>query len=197
MEERAGVVLPPEPVEREWPRMDPPNVLWFAGAYAIALGSYALLQTLPDTHKSVWILLAAIAFLLAYGAAARLLLLRASWWVPGGLAAALAVAMVPAVCIGFLRLIGLWSSDFPLTDINGSAVAVAFVTAAAGLIAYWWTRFSFLFAIVVGATLVAAQFLAVAGSGPCNGRRPRHSGADRGWSTRDRGRVPRRFRQAT
>jgi hypothetical protein len=32
--------------------------------------------------------------------------------------------MVPAVCIGFLRLIGVWSSDFPLTDINGSAVAV-------------------------------------------------------------------------
>jgi hypothetical protein len=50
VEERAGVVLPPEPVEREWPRMDPPNVLWFAGAYAIALGSYALLQTLPDTQ---------------------------------------------------------------------------------------------------------------------------------------------------
>ena len=168
MEERAGVVLPPEPVEREWPRMDPPNVLWFAGAYAIALGSYALLQTLPDTHKSVWILLAAIAFLLAYGAAARLLL-RASWWVPGGLAAALAVAMVPAVCIGFLRLIGVWSSDFPLTEINGSAVAVAFVTAAAGLVAYWWTRFSFLFAVVVGAILVAAQFLAVAGSGPATG----------------------------
>jgi hypothetical protein len=169
VEERAGVVLPPEPVEREWPRMDPPNVLWFAGAYAIALGSYALLQTLPDTHKSVWILLAAIAFLLAYGAAARLLLLGASWWVPGGLAAALAVAMVPAVSIGFLRLIGVWSSDFPLTDSNGSAVAVAFVTAAAGLVAYWWTRFSFLFVIVVGATLVAAQFLAVAGSGPVTG----------------------------
>jgi hypothetical protein len=169
VEERAGVVLPPEPVEREWPRMDPPNVLWFAGAYAIALGSYALLQTLPDTHKSVWILLAATAFLLAYGATARLLLLRASWWVPGGLATTLAVAMVPAVCIGFLRLIGVWSSDFPLTDINGSAVAVAFVTAAAGLIAYWRTRFSFLFAIVVGATLVAAQFLAVEGSGPVTG----------------------------
>jgi hypothetical protein len=148
--------------------MDPPNVLWFAGAYATALGSYALLQTLPDTHKSVWILLAAIAFLLAYSAAARLLL-RARWWVPGGLAAALAVAMVPAVCIGFLRLTGGWSSDFPLTDSNGSAVAVAFVTAAAGLIAYWWTRFSFLFAIVVGAILVAGQFLAVAGSGAVTG----------------------------
>jgi len=138
VEERAGVVLPPEPVEREQPRMDPPNVLWFAGAYAIALGSYALLQTLPDTEKSVWILLAAVAFLLAYGIAAQLLL-KASWWVPGGLAAALAVAMVPAACIGFLRLIGVWSSDFPLTDINGSAIAVAFVTAAAGLVAYWAT----------------------------------------------------------
>src|SRR4029077_15714037 len=106
---------------------------------------------------------------LAYGAAARLLLLGASWWVPGGLAAALAVAMVPAASIGFLRLIGVWSSDFPLTDSNGSAVAVAFVTAAAGLVAYWLTRFSFLFAIVVGASLVAAQFLAVAGSGPVTG----------------------------
>src|SRR6476469_6503172 len=77
--------------------------------------------------------------------------------------------MVPAVSIGFLRLIGVWSSDFPLTDSNGSAVAVAFVTAAAGLVAYLWTRFSFLFAIVVGAILVAAQFLAVARSGPVTG----------------------------
>ena len=176
--------------------MDPPNVLWFAGAYAIALGSYALLQTLPDTHKSVWILLAAIAFLLAlrrHGAPppAQSILVGAR-----GLAAALAVAMVPAVCIGFLRLIGVWSSDFPLTDINGSAVAVAFVTAAAGLIAYWLTRFSFLFAIVVGA-ISSLRNSWLSRERTCNGRRPRHSGADRGWSTRDRGRVPRRFRQAT
>jgi branched-subunit amino acid ABC-type transport system permease component len=68
--------------------MDPPNVLWFAGAYSTALCSYALFQTLPNTHKSVWILLAAMAFLLAYGAAARLLL-RALWRVPAGHAAAL------------------------------------------------------------------------------------------------------------
>jgi hypothetical protein len=54
--------------------MDPPNVLWFAGAYSTALGSYALFQTLPNPHQSVWILFAAIAFLLAYGAAARFLL---------------------------------------------------------------------------------------------------------------------------
>ena len=82
-------------------------------------------------------------------------LLRSGWWVPGGLAAALAVAMVPAVVVGFLRLIDASSSDVPVTDFNGSALAAAIVTALAGLIAYWLTRFSFLFFTVVTAILVA------------------------------------------
>jgi hypothetical protein len=141
--------------------MDPPNVLWFTGTYALAFASYALLDALPDSHSSVWIFIAAIAFLLVYSAASHGLL-RDGWWVPGGLAAALAVAMVPAVGIGFLRLIDAWSSDMPLTDFNRSAVAVGIVTAIAGLIAYWLTRFSFLFFTVVAAILVTAQFLAVA-----------------------------------
>jgi hypothetical protein len=142
--------------------MDPENVLWFAGTYAIAFGSYALLGALPDSHSSVWILLAAVGLLLVYSAASYGLL-RQGWWVPSGLVAALAVAMVPAVGVGFLRLIDVWSSAVPLTHFNGGAVAIAFVTAAAGLIAYWLTRFSFLFFAVVTAILVAAQFLAVAG----------------------------------
>ena len=95
--------------------MDPPNVLWFAGTYGIASASYALLGALPESHSSVWILVAAIALLLAYSAASNELV-RHGWWVPGGLAAALAVAMVPAVGVGFLRLIHVWSSDMPLTD---------------------------------------------------------------------------------
>jgi hypothetical protein len=150
--------------------MDPPNVLWFAGAYAIAFGSYALLGTLPDSHSSLWIFIAALALLLVYSAASHGLL-RQGWWVPGGLAAALAVAMVPAVSIGFLRLTDVWSHDFPLTHFNGCAVAVAGVTAIAGLIAYWLTRFSFLFFTVIAAILVGAQFLAVAGGSPTNGGR--------------------------
>jgi hypothetical protein len=81
--------------------MDPPNVLWFAGTYAIAFASYALLDALPESHSSVWIFVAAIVFLVAYSAASHGLL-RHGCWVPGGLAAALAVALVPAVCIGFL-----------------------------------------------------------------------------------------------
>jgi hypothetical protein len=141
--------------------MDPPNVLWFAGTYAIAFASYALLDALPESHASVWIFVAAIALLLVYTGASHGLL-RHGWGVPGGLGAALAVAMVPAVGIGFLRLIDAWSTEMPLTDFNRSAVAVGIVTAIAGLIAYLLTRFSFLLVTVVTAILVTAQFLAVA-----------------------------------
>jgi hypothetical protein len=145
--------------------MDPPNVLWFAGAYVVAGGSYALLGALPESHSSAWIFVAALAFLLVYSAASHGLL-RNGWWVPGGLAATLAVAMVPAVAVGFLRLIDVWSNDVPITDFNAYALAVAIVTAVAGLVAYWLTRFTFLYFTVVTAILVAAQFLAVAGGSP-------------------------------
>ena len=74
MEERAGGVLPSKPAERDWPRMDPPNVLWFAGAYALAAGSYVLLGALPESHSSVWIFVAGLAFLLVYSAASHGLL---------------------------------------------------------------------------------------------------------------------------
>jgi hypothetical protein len=143
--------------------MDPPNVLWFAGTYAIAFASYGLLGSLPAAHASVWIFLAAIALFLAYSAASHGLL-RNGWMVPGGLAAALAVAMVPAVGVGLLRLIDVWSPDMPLTQFNGSAVAIGVVTAFAGLFAYWLTRFPFLLFTVVAAILATGQFLAVAGS---------------------------------
>lgn len=145
--------------------MDPPNVLWFAGTYSVAFGSYALLGTLPESHSSLWIFLVALGFLLVYSAASHGLL-RQGWWVPGGLAAALAVALVPPVVVGSLRLIDVWSSDVPITDFNGSALAAAIVTAIAGVIAYWLTRFSFLYFTVVTAILVAAEFLAVAGGSP-------------------------------
>src|SRR2546428_6156562 len=84
--------------------MDPPNVLWFAGTYAIAAASYALLNALPKSQSSLWIFLAALALLLVYSAASHGLL-RNGWWVPGGLAAALAVAMVPAGGGGLLPVI--------------------------------------------------------------------------------------------
>jgi hypothetical protein len=143
--------------------MDPPNVLWFAGTYATAIASYGLLGALPTSHRSLWIFLVALAFLAVYAAAARLLRLG-RWWIPGGLAASLAVGMTPAVAVAFLRLIGVWSSDFPLTDFNGWAVGVAVLTALAGLAAYTLTRFPFILSIVAGAVIVSGQFLAVVGN---------------------------------
>jgi hypothetical protein len=144
--------------------MDPPNVLWFGGTYALTLASYGLISTIPTSHDSVWVFLAAIAFLLAYSTASWILL-RRGWWVPGGLTAALAAGMTPAVGVSFLQLIDVWPSDFPLTDFNGCAVAVAVLTAIAGLIAYALTRFSFIFVVVLSAVIVTAQLLAVAGGG--------------------------------
>ena len=93
--------MPAVSAERDRPRVDPSNVLWFAGAYAIAPGSYGLLETLPDSNHSLWILIAALALFGAYAVGA-ILLLRATWWVPGGLATALAVAMVRG---GFRHLV--------------------------------------------------------------------------------------------
>jgi hypothetical protein len=167
VEERPGAVLPTEAAERELPRLDPPNVSWFAGAYAIALGSYALLQTIPDSHRSLWIFIAALAFVVTYAVGAWLLL-RSAWWVPGGLAAALAVAIMPAVSIAFLRVVRVWPQHLgdSFDDFSGYTLAVAGVTALAALVAFALTRFSFLFALFVGSILVGSQILAAASGSP-------------------------------
>ena len=161
------MVLPSEPVEPDRPRVDPPNVLWFTGAYAVALGSYGVLQTLPGSHHSLWTFVSALAFLAAYGGGAWFLR-RSHWWVPGGLAAALAVAMVPAVSIAFLRAIRVWPEHLvdPFGDFSGYTLAVAGVTALAALVAFALTRFSFLFALFVGSMLVGSQVLAAADGSP-------------------------------
>jgi hypothetical protein len=157
VEERAGVV----PAERDWPRMDPPNVLWFFGAITLAFGVNLLLSTFPSSHNGLWIFLSALGFLLVFAAGARFLL-RFFWWVPAGLSAALAVSLVPATAIGFLKLVDLWPSDpffEPFEDFSGWAFFVALLTAAAGVAAFMLTRFSFIFSEVVAAILIAAQLL--------------------------------------
>jgi hypothetical protein len=163
VEERAGVVLPPKPAERDWPRMDPPNVLWFFGTFAIAFAANGLLSTIPDSHNSVWIFLTALGFFLCF-AVVSWFLLQLRWWVPGGLVATLAVAMVPGIALAFLRLIDVWPENLgdPFTDFSGWTFGIALTTALAGLLAFWLTGFSFIFFVVVGAILVASQFLASA-----------------------------------
>jgi hypothetical protein len=120
-----------------------------------------LVSTVPDSQNGLWVFLVALAFLLGFEIAS-VALLRAGWWVPGGLAAALAVATFPGVCVGFLQLIDVWPDDpsfDPFSDFSSYAFGIAIVTAIFGLAAYMLTRFPFIFFIVVSAILLASQFL--------------------------------------
>lgn len=160
------------PPARDRPKPDPANVLWFVGAYAIALGSYGLLQTLPNGRHRLWIFVAAFAFVVVY-AIGSWLLLKAGWSVPGGLGAALTVAMVPALSVAFLELIHLWPKhlDDPFADFSGYALAVAAVTALAALAAFAVTRFAFVFALFVASILAGSQIVVVANGSPsCDDR---------------------------
>ena len=147
--------------ERHPPRMDPPNVLWFFGAFALELGVYGLLETLPESQSGLWLLVTAVAFFGGFVLASALLL-RGAWWVPSGLAAALAVGVFPAVAVSFLTLIDVWpgGSFFePLDEFSGWTFGVGLATALVGLVAWWLTRFSFVLAVSLGAILVSAQLL--------------------------------------
>jgi hypothetical protein len=141
--------------------MDPPNVLWFFGAFAIGFGVYALIRTIPDDQNGLWRFLASIAFFAAF-AVGSWALLRRSWWVPGGLAAALSVATFPAAVVGFLTLIDVWPDDpffRPFNDFSGYWVGVAFATAAVGLGAYALTGFAFVLAVAITGVIVGTQLL--------------------------------------
>jgi hypothetical protein len=143
------------------PVMDPPNVFWFFGTLAIAVGVSALVSAIPDSQNGLWRFLAAVAFMACF-AAASLLLQRTGWLVPGGLAAWLAVAAFPGAAVSFLQLIEVWPDEAlfdPLEEFSGYPFGVAVATALIGLAAFAVTRFSFILAIVAGAILVAAQFL--------------------------------------
>jgi hypothetical protein len=151
--------------------MDPPNVLWFFGAIVMAIAVNLLLATFPDSHNGLWIFLGALAFLLVF-MAVSLLLLGVLCWVPAGLAAALAVSLVPGTTIGFLKLVSLWPDDplyTPFSDFSGWAFFVALVSAVAGVVAFERTRFAFVLAEVVLAVLIAAQLLTPAFSSPASG----------------------------
>jgi hypothetical protein len=143
------------------PRMDPPNVLWFFGAFTLGFGVYDLIEAIPASQSGLWILVTAVAFFAAF-ALASAILLRRGWWVPGGLSAALAVAVFPAVAVSFLKLIDVWPSDpffQPFEEFSGWTFGVGLATAFVGLVVWWLTRFSFVLAVAIGAILVSAQLL--------------------------------------
>jgi hypothetical protein len=160
--ETAGALPTPTaaPPERDWPRMDTPNVLWFFGAFAIAFATISLIDKVPESSRDVWALLVSFGFYLAYAAVGWFLILK-GWWVPGGLGFALAVAIMPAVGYGVASLIGTFPKDpffDPFVDGSWTIVLIGLVTMADALVSFAITRFSFLFFTFVTATLITAEF---------------------------------------
>jgi hypothetical protein len=154
--------------------MDPPNVLWYFGAFTLGFAAYELIETMPASQGGLWILITAVAFIAAFALAAGVLL-RRGWWVPGGLAAALAVAVFPAVAVAFLELVGVWPDDSllePLQTFSGYTFGVGVATALVGIGTWWLTRFPFVLAVACAAILVSAQLLT-----PCFDESP--SGSER------------------
>jgi hypothetical protein len=155
--------LQPPHTEERLPRFDTPNILWFFGAIATASTSNAVVATVHSSSRGVWIFLVALVFAAIY--TALTVLLRVSrWWVPGGLFAAVVVSLVPAVGVGFERLIGVNPSGLngtsldPFREFHGAIFALGLATMVAGLVAFALVRFDLVQATVALATLATTQF---------------------------------------
>jgi hypothetical protein len=152
----------PPPAAAAAPRFDPANVLWYFGAIAATVAANVVVGDTGDAHRGAWIFVVALAFFLgAAGLCALALLLRC--WVPGGVLATAAVALVPAVTIGVDHLIGVWPKHTvsldPFTGFEGVPFSLVAVEIAAGLVAFWLVRFGFVLLPVAFSTVLALQFL--------------------------------------
>lgn len=167
---------PPEPSPRTGaPRFDPPNILWYFGAISATFAANAVVGDTGAAHRGVWILLVALVFV-AGAAALSAAAFRLGWWVPGGVLAASAVALVPGAMVGFEHLVGVWPKHpnakaiDAFHDFSGAAFAIAAVTVVAGLVGFWLVRFGFvLLPVAVAALLGIELFLPVIVSSPSFG----------------------------
>jgi hypothetical protein len=151
----------PVPSDRDLPRLDLPNVLWFFGAITTVTASIAVLDKVPESHSDTWLLLASLGFLVAY-VLASLRLRRRGLWIPAGLAATVSAAMVPAVGYAFTRLVDLYPDDpffEPFGEFSGTVLGIGVVTALVALAVFVATGFSFLLALFVTAALLSVQLL--------------------------------------
>jgi hypothetical protein len=164
--------LQPPRSEERLPRFDTPNILWFFGAIATAYASNAVIAKVSSSDRGVWIFL--VALLLAAVYAALAIVLRASrWWIPGGLFATIVVTLVPAIGVGFERLIGVgpgadsgtgttvvYGTAAPTyssgSGFSGSIFVLGLLTIAAGAVVYSLTRFDFVLAVVALAIVFTA-----------------------------------------
>lgn len=146
--------------ERVVPAFKPPDILWYFGAFATAFATFEVISKIPDSQRDLWQLLLSLAFFAAY-AVASFILLR-SWWIAGGLAAALAVAMVPEAGHAFGVLIGTYPRDVffdPMETFSWTVFLIGVAWIVAGFVAFAVTRFAFQFFSIVLAISITLQFL--------------------------------------
>lgn len=160
--ETAGGAPPPPPAhaERVVPAFKPPDVLWYFGTFATAFATYEVIAKIPNSQRDVWELLVSLAFFAAYALGA--LLVVRTWRIPGGLSAALAVAMVPAIGHAFGVLIGTYPKDVffdPTQSFSWTLFWIGVASIVAGLVAFAATRFAFLFFTVVLGISITVQLL--------------------------------------
>ena len=150
------------PARARAPRFDPPNILWYFGAIAATVAASAVVQATGAEHRGLWIFLVALAFV-AGAAGLAAFALRFGCWVPGGVAAAAAVALVPWVVVGFEHLVGVAPKNTitldPFHGFEGAVFAPVAATVAAGLAAFWLVRFGFVLMPAAFATLLGVELL--------------------------------------
>ena len=136
---------------REQRRFDAPNFLWYFGALVAIAATGLFVDDGWERHGAGFMLVASLAFLVAY-AAASYALLRSGWQTPGGLFAAMAVSVLPLVVYAFEKLVGWWPEDQPEAfssfhqEILASWIAMELVTIAVGAVVLYVVRFPLIFA---------------------------------------------------
>jgi hypothetical protein len=144
------------------PRFDPPNILWYFGGISASAAANVVVADTGSEHRGLWIFIVALAFL-AGAAVLCGFVLRLGYWVPAGVLAASAVALVTAVIVGFEHLIGVWPTHpetvNPFRNFEGFVFAPAPATVATGLLAFWLVRFGFVLLPVTVAAALGIQFL--------------------------------------
>ena len=164
----------PAPKTAVAPVLDTQNVLWYFGALAGTAASFAVIAQVSQSARGLWILLASLAFIGVYAAAA-FLLIRSGWLIPGGVIASTAVTFVPLAVLAFEVLIGVTSgkpapssgavagieAEQPPTvhGFDGRGFSLAVATALAGLLVYRLARYAYVFAWIAIATLIAVELL--------------------------------------
>jgi hypothetical protein len=154
--------LPEPPARARPPRFDPPNILWYFGGISATAAANAVVGDMGAAHRGLWIFLVALVFL-AGAAGLCAWVLSLGCWVPAGVLTTSAVALVPAVVVGFEHLIGVWpkhpEARNPFRGFEGFVFAPAAATVAAGLLAFWLVRFGFVLLPVTVAAALCIQFL--------------------------------------